>query len=68
MIRNCILCGSEIRECMGFVLARDIEAYYEGRNPNKIIREHCGYCAEWLSLVFGHKTMISYFQSLKDPY
>ena len=37
-MRKCIACGEEIKECMGFVLARDI---VNERNP---IREICGKC------------------------
>jgi hypothetical protein len=37
-VRKCIACGEEIKECMGFVLARDI---VNKRNP---IREICGKC------------------------
>jgi len=38
LMRKCIICGSEITGCMGFVLARDI--VYEIDN----IREICGKC------------------------
>ena len=37
-MRKCIACGEEIKECMGFVLARDI---VDRRNP---VREICGKC------------------------
>jgi hypothetical protein len=53
-MRKCIACGEEIKECMGFVLARDVV------NRKGFIREICGKCglkildmdegrmAEWL--------------------
>jgi len=37
--RKCMICGTPIRECMGFVLARDI------LNKNKQIREICANCS-----------------------
>lgn len=37
-IRKCIACGEEIKECMGFVLARDIV------NKRTPLREICGKC------------------------
>lgn len=37
--RSCIFCDEEIKECMGFVLARDIV------EKKDFIREICGKCA-----------------------
>ena len=45
-MRACIRCGVEITACMGFSLARDMVAFWDGRNPNRIFREHCGKCVE----------------------
>jgi hypothetical protein len=49
-LRQCFRCGVEITACMGCVLARDLEAFYEGKNPLKIFREHCGRCSLWIEL------------------
>ncbi len=37
-MRKCLFCSKEIKECMGFVLARDII------NDRTSIREICGIC------------------------
>lgn len=44
MKRQCMKCGKEIKECMGFVLARDMLNF----DPNKpLLRELCEQCS-WL--------------------
>jgi len=42
--RKCLNCGKEIKECMGFVLARDI-INFDLNKP--LIRELCERCS-WL--------------------
>ena len=42
-VRHCIDCGEEIRECFGFVLARDVPAMLHEGIP---ARERCAYCNE----------------------
>ena len=37
--RNCYLCGEEIRECMGYVLASDFLDFMQGKRNN--VRELC---------------------------
>lgn len=44
MKRKCLNCGKEIKECMGFVLARDI-VDFDISKP--LIRELCEKCS-WL--------------------
>lgn len=39
VVRECCICGTEIRECMGFVLAQDI------LNNQRIPRELCEVCS-----------------------
>ncbi|MDB5194295.1 MAG: hypothetical protein JWN50_309 [Parcubacteria group bacterium] len=41
--RKCIGCGAGIEECMGFVLARDVLAFMQGK-PVAAFREICGKC------------------------
>lgn len=46
--RRCMLCGTPIHLCMGFVLARDaivaIRASLAGQPPPIKVRELCGRC------------------------
>jgi hypothetical protein len=42
IVRTCYGCGSEIRECMGFVAARD---FLKSQIPHRLsVRELCGIC------------------------
>ena len=41
--RRCVRCGVEIKDCFGFVLARDFLAVIEGLRVD-IPRELCGRC------------------------
>ena len=43
--RKCMNCGIEIKECMGFVLARDFLQLLLGQKIEKV-RELCGICVE----------------------
>lgn len=54
MIRHCYLCNAEIHECMGAVLARDLEMWRLGEIEGKQVRELCGKC----SLVQSEKGFI----------
>jgi hypothetical protein len=56
MKRTCFRCGREITACMGFGLARD---WLSGRRP---IREHCGWCVEWLE---AHGQTEAYLRSFE---
>ena len=38
--RHCIVCGEEIKESMGFALARDVSALLNGERSD--MREFCG--------------------------
>lgn len=44
-LRHCIRCSAEITACMGFQLARDTLAAWDGLIPWSQVREHCGRCA-----------------------
>lgn len=46
--RLCILCGDEIHECMGSVLARDSNRAEAGEIPWRDVREHCGRCTTFM--------------------
>lgn len=41
-IRHCIRCGAVLTACMGFQLARDTLAAWDGLIPWSQVREHCG--------------------------
>lgn len=47
-IRQCVGCGNDIHECMGFVKAGDILDSLKPREPGMpyAIRELCGRCVE----------------------
>lgn len=44
MVRNCLVCRAEIRECMGSVIAGDMLEYEDGFRPIHEVRELCGKC------------------------
>jgi hypothetical protein len=44
-IRHCCVCDAEIRECMGFCLARDVLESLETQRPVRV-RELCWRCAD----------------------
>lgn len=46
--RLCILCGDEIHECFGSVLARDSIRAEKGEIPWTTVREHCGRCTTFM--------------------
>lgn len=43
-VRHCMFCNADIRECMGFTLARDVLACLEGSIVRRQVREICGRC------------------------
>lgn len=51
MIRYCFVCGAEIHECMGYVVAGDILLVVEGLIDFKDVRERCALCVEKASFV-----------------
>ena len=50
-VRHCInpLCSQELRACNGFVIARDIVEYFEGKRSPQHVREICARCSSLLS-------------------
>lgn len=46
MTRNCVGCGKEILECMGFVKAGDLLEFLDGKRVQVAVRELCGTCSE----------------------
>jgi len=53
-IRNCFYCGAGIRECMGFVLARDVLQKQEGG----IARELCAKCG-FVAIEFPERFLLA---------
>lgn len=51
--RACLRCERPIERCNGFVLARDLVAYFEDRIKGPEIREYCGGCVDKVIPVEG---------------
>ena len=58
MIRYCIRCNTEIERCNGFVLARDLVAFFEGETQSTNARELCGRCVLLAKPVAGEPPYI----------
>lgn len=54
MKRPCCLCGEEVKECMGSVLARDFIGFLAGTQT--VVRELCPKCA---TLVANDKLVLT---------
>jgi hypothetical protein len=73
-VRRCIKCSTEIYECMGSVLVRDVLDAEAGRIPYTAVREHCGLCT--LSMILQDENAegtesptLAYLRSLPlNPY
>jgi hypothetical protein len=50
-VRLCIGCDGHITGCFGFVIARDMLEYYEGKRRAEDIRELCGRCVLRFSII-----------------